>query len=58
MTKDEINSLKKGDIVRNIGSGNSYFILVCDNENNFILGIRAIWITNPSEWGKVEQKNV
>lgn len=34
MTKDEINKLSDGDIVRNVRSGNSYIVVCNDGDGN------------------------
>lgn len=43
-----LNQLRIGDIVRNIGSGNTYEIVIIDSGR--ILAIREIEISNPDEW--------
>jgi hypothetical protein len=52
MNREEFLNLKRGDIVQNIGSGQSYVIeSVSQNKGSFIfLGIRTCSITNPAEW--------
>jgi hypothetical protein len=49
MTVKEFNGLKRGDIVRNTGSGNSYVIVDGIKRLGFI-AVRTITVTNPFEW--------
>ena len=51
MNKREFKKIKRGNILTNKSSGNSY---VVDDEldSKTYIGIRTIIITNPSEWVK------
>jgi len=49
MFKDlDFTDLKRGDIIQNTGSGNSY-VVTSVNENEAI-AVRQIKVTNKSEW--------
>ena len=50
---DCLPGLKRGDMVRNVGSGNSYIVHETYPE---IIAIRTIMLTNECEWEKVEMK--
>jgi len=52
MKVEEMKNLKRGDIVKNDGSGNSY--VVTANYGDRITAVRTVDITNPSEWQKVK----
>ena len=62
MTKKEFNKLKRGDIVLNLSSGNSYIIdhtIITYTQQVTHLAIRTITISNPSEWKRVQiQRNI
>ena len=47
------DTLERGDLVRNISSGNSYVVI---DTHPQVIAIRSIQITNPSEWKLVEMK--
>jgi hypothetical protein len=57
MDKDELNKLNPGDIVQNLGSGNTYVIIevISIAYCSIPIAIRAVTITNPSEWKKVNK---
>lgn len=48
--------LKRGDIVKNKGSGESY--IVDGNYGNKIILIKTILVMNPSEWEKVPREDL
>lgn len=51
MTQEELANLKRGDLVRNVGSGESYMIL-----DTYLrpIAVRSVTVTNPQEWEKVD----
>ena len=53
MTKDEIDQLKPGDIVRH-ASGNGYIVI---ETLPHVIAIRTIKVTNPSEWELMSLNN-
>lgn len=55
MTNDEMNKLRRGDIVVNKETGNQYIVIYNDLGEYFV-AVRSITVTNPSEWDKVERK--
>jgi hypothetical protein len=55
MTREELMSLKRGDIVVNLGSGGSYIVEIEPTPITWAIGIRSIFISNPSEWEKVKK---
>ncbi len=48
MTKEEMNSLRYGDRIRNEGSGMTYVVIYMNTKK--IVAVRSVEITNPSEW--------
>lgn len=50
MNAEEFSKLKRGDIVQNTGSGNSY--VIAEQHGDWFIGVRTIAITHPSEWEK------
>lgn len=48
MNSVQLKKLKKGDIVRHLGTGDSY--VVDANYGDFVTGMRTVNISNPSEW--------
>ena len=48
MTKESFQKLEKGDIVQNLGSGNSY--VVSESFGDKVVLIRTLIATHPSEW--------
>lgn len=49
MKQGDLQKLKIGDIITNIGSGNSYIVSDYCGENS-VVAIRTIIVTNPPEW--------
>ena len=49
--KDLDDDLRAGDIVRNLGSGQTYIII--EKSKGLIIGARTVEITNSSEWEKI-----
>lgn len=47
-------SFKRGDVIRNKGSGNVYVVLDIINGN--VIAARTVVVTNPSEWEKPIQQ--
>lgn len=60
MNREDFLNLKRGDIVQNTGSGQSFVIeSVTQHNGSFqFLGIRTCLITNPTEWKKVPSPGV
>lgn len=54
MTKKEMNSLKRGDIVRGRVSGISF--VVTGNYGDRVTAVRSVDLTSPSEWDIVTLK--
>ena len=48
MKKEEFKKLKRGNIIRNLCTGNTY--IVDSNFGDFIVGVSSLHISNPSEW--------
>lgn len=44
----DFSNLQRGDIVRNIGSGESY--VVDANYGDYCIAMRSVHMSNPSEW--------
>jgi hypothetical protein len=55
VTKQSFRKLRKGDHIRNLGSGNCYVIVACTRESGFpqYLVRRELTATNPSEWERI-----
>lgn len=49
MTPQEFSQLKRGDIVRHVGSGDSYVIERSKGDGSHV-AIRSIVVTNTHEW--------
>lgn len=49
MTQDQFDGLTRGDIVRHIGTGDS-FVIERGNSRNSYTAVRTIDISNPQEW--------
>lgn len=45
---ENFSGLKRGDIVRNLGSGNTYVIDI--NGGNFCIAVNTVYMSNPLEW--------
>ena len=57
MTEQQFKSLKAGDIVRGVFSGQSY--VVAANYGDRVTAVRTVDVTNPHEWqlaSKVTQR--
>lgn len=54
MTLKELRSLRRGDIVRNVGTGQSYVILFGCSLDGAKVAVREATVSNPDEWEKVE----
>ena len=52
MTEDQFRKLKRGDIVRNKGSADSY--VVTSHYGDRVTAVRTADLTNPSEWLLIE----
>ena len=52
-TIKSIKDLKRGDIVRNLSSRNTYVIDAIFG--NYAIGVRIIHISNPDEWIKIKK---
>lgn len=50
-TEKELFSLRRGDIIRSVASGNSYVIVYSTGRS--MIGIDTVDITNPDEWEAV-----
>ena len=48
MTKEQIQALHNGDIVRHVQSGDAYVVIA--RHGAVVTAVRAINIANPSEW--------
>ena len=55
MTKQEMQNLKRGDIVMGKCSGDSYVIDVTAKE--YAIGMRTAHITQPDEWVLIVRKD-
>lgn len=44
----DFSDVKRGDIIQNMGSGNSYIIILCNKES--VVASRTIEVSNESEW--------
>ena len=55
MTSEEFTKLKRGDIVVNQGTGNSYIVEEAITRETKIL-IRVIIASNPNEWELVKTR--
>ena len=53
MDDKEFEKLKRGDTVRS-SSGWTY-VIIGETPNGYLIGIRQITLTNPSEWEKVSE---
>lgn len=54
MTEERIKKLKRGDVIRNLASGQSYVVLFGHPERKEIVAVREIYITNSTEWEMAE----
>lgn len=54
MMLQEFKNLRRGDIVRNIGSGDSYVIEQAYDFQKYI-AVTTVTVTNPEDWEKVER---
>lgn len=52
----DIDKLKPGDIVRNLGSGNSY-VIQCFPRSGSVIAARILEVTNAQEWERVDIRN-
>lgn len=52
MTDDQLKTLREGDIVRNIGSGNTYIVIRTDGER--AVAIRTVEVSHAPEWELVK----
>ena len=54
MTNEEMIHLRRGDLVRNIGSGESYIVLT-KTEPTVAVVARVVQLTNGPEWEFVKE---
>ena len=54
MTVEQFKNLRKGDIVQNKISGDSYVIEQAYDYQKYI-AVCAVTVTNPDEWMKIER---
>lgn len=50
MSKIEFENLRRGDIIRNIGSGESYVIEQQYDIPAKFIAVHTVTVTNPDEW--------
>ena len=55
MTNEQFKSLHRSDIVRHNKSGSSFIVDAC--YGTFVIAVRTIYISNPSEWILCDNEN-
>ena len=53
LSDQEVAKLKRGDVITNLGSGDSYLVIADAIPGQPATAIRALTVTNGSEWEKV-----
>lgn len=51
----KLSDLKRGDVVRNLGSGDSYVVITEGNSDKPPVAIRHVHLTNVSEWVRIDR---
>lgn len=54
MDREEFKELKRGDIVKHISDWKTY-VIIGRSPEGYLIGIREVTISNPTEWEKVDK---